>query len=170
MGDIVLMLRITDSTGSVQYSSPTVVQAGSDSSCLNASASSVATGAITTTGDSSSTASYVYDPLSPRGVRLTNSDLPSQTASSGSASASTTSSAASSSGGVASSASQSASSVRSAASSAASGASNSVSSVASAASSAVASVTGAANGATKTGVAGAGAIAAGVIGGIAMLF
>ena len=55
-----LIIRITDSTGTPQYSSPVVIQAGSSDACLNASASSVSTGAITTTGDSSSTESYVY--------------------------------------------------------------------------------------------------------------
>jgi len=147
--------RITDSTGTPQYSSPTVIQAGSSDSCLNASASAVSTGAITTTGDSSSTAS----------------DLPSQTA--GGSSVSMTSAMSSSMNSVSSAsgaASNSISSASNAASSGASAVSNSAGSVASGASSVVASATNTPNGAYQTGVAGAGALAAGVIGGLAMLF
>ncbi|WVN87158.1 uncharacterized protein L203_102334 [Cryptococcus depauperatus CBS 7841] len=52
-----ITLKITDSTGTIGYSSPVVIQAGSSSSCLNSSAStsglSSAPGGVTTTVTSS---------------------------------------------------------------------------------------------------------------------
>lgn len=148
-----ITFRITDSTGSPQYSFPVVIQAGSSDACLNASASSVSTGAVTTTGDSSST----------------ESNLPSQTVG-----GATTSAASSSASNSASSASNAASSAASSATggvgASISSVSNGASSVVNGASSAVASATDAPNGAHPSAVAGAGALAAGVIGGLAMLF
>ncbi|RSH94818.1 hypothetical protein EHS25_004624 [Saitozyma podzolica] len=131
-----ITLKLTDADGNLAYSSPIVIQAGTSTSCLNASASTsgLSTAAVTTTGSSSASGSAVV------------------------------SSSAAASSAVTSSTSKAASSASSAASSAASAAG----SAASAASSAAASAT-SKSGALATAVAGLPALAAGLIGGVAVL-
>ncbi|WWC60430.1 uncharacterized protein I303_103002 [Kwoniella dejecticola CBS 10117] len=147
-----ITLKITDSTGTIAYSSPLTIQAGSSSSCLNSTAatSGVSTGAVTTTVSSSGTASAV----------------------SGSNAASTTSTSAMASTSAAGSASSSASASRaasatSAAGSATSAAGSAAGSATSAAASAASSAAG--SGALSNKVIALPAVALALVGGLAML-
>ncbi|KAI9632751.1 uncharacterized protein MKK02DRAFT_41062 [Dioszegia hungarica] len=97
-----ITLRVTDSTGALTYSSPIVIQAGSSSSCLNASAStgglstvSVST-TITTSGTQSGTVSAAVTTSTTRLSSSSSSmSMTSSMASSSSAGAATSSAASS---------------------------------------------------------------------------
>ncbi|KAK6907474.1 hypothetical protein I204_03961 [Kwoniella mangroviensis CBS 8886] len=146
-----ITLKITDSTGTIAYSSPLTIQAGSSSSCLNTTAatSGVSTGAVTTTVSSSGTASAVSNAVS----------TTSTTSAAGSASASTSR--------AASAASSAAGSATSAAGSVTSAAGSAVGSATSAAASAAASAAG--SGALANKVVALPAVALAVVGGLALL-
>ncbi|ORY29808.1 hypothetical protein BCR39DRAFT_531119 [Naematelia encephala] len=146
-----ITLRLTDSTGTITYSSPLVIQAGGSTSCLNASAvtSGVSTGAVTTTGSAAASG-----------------------AASSTLSATTSAAASSSTTAAASSAAASSAAASSAAASSAAASSAAATSAAatSAAATSAAATSSASSGAFATAVAGIPAIAAGVIAGVAMLF
>ncbi|KIR51799.1 hypothetical protein I315_05748 [Cryptococcus gattii Ru294] len=141
-----ITLKITDSTGTVAYSSPIVVQAGSSQACLNASASTsgLSSAAVTTTQSSVA-----------GGAAATTS-------------ASQSSSAAASSSSSAASSSSSASSSSAASSNAASTTSHS-SAASSAATSAAATSAGSTSGAFPSAVVGVPALVAGLFAGVAAL-
>ncbi|WVQ65037.1 uncharacterized protein L199_003207 [Kwoniella botswanensis] len=145
-----ITLKLTDSTGTIAYSSPLTIQAGSSSSCLNSTAatSGVSTSAVTTTVTSSGTASAVSNAVS----------TTSTTSAASSAAASTSRAA---------SASSAAGSATSAAGSATSAAGSAAGSATSAAASAASSA--ASSGALSNKVVALPAVALAVVGGLALL-
>ncbi|WWC88054.1 uncharacterized protein L201_002957 [Kwoniella dendrophila CBS 6074] len=150
-----ITLKLTDSTGTIAYSSPLTIQAGSSNACLNSTAatSGVSTGAVTTTvsgASASATASAVSSAVS-----TTSTTSLSSSAASAASSAS---------------ASRAASSGVSAASSGAASATGAVGSAVNSATSAAASATASArSGALANKAVALPAVALAVVGGLAML-
>ncbi|WVR03707.1 hypothetical protein IAU60_000702 [Kwoniella sp. DSM 27419] len=151
-----ITLKITDATGTIAYSSPLTIQAGSSQSCLNSSVSTsgLSTGAITTTISSSGTASAQSGSNQVSTTSTTSAMASSSAAASSSASRAASSSAAGSSAGV----------VGSATGAIGSAANSATSAAASAAASARPS-----SGAFSTKVIALPAVALAAIGGLAML-
>ncbi|EAL17824.1 hypothetical protein CNBL0860 [Cryptococcus deneoformans B-3501A] len=107
-----ITLKITDATGTIAYSSPIVVQAGSSQSCINATASTsgLSTAAVTTTASDTSAAgggaatTSASESSSSSSAAQSSSEASSATASSSSSASSAASTTAASSTGAASSA------------------------------------------------------------------
>ncbi|WVQ77352.1 hypothetical protein IAR50_007036 [Cryptococcus sp. DSM 104548] len=162
-----LTIKITDSTGTIGYSSPVVVQAGSSDSCLNATASTsgLTSASVSSTGSSSDTAAAVgATSASDSASASSSADSSSSSSSSSAADSSSSSSAESSSSSSAASstaATSSAASTTAASSSAAGAATSATSAAASAATSAASS------GAFTNAVVGLPALAAGLFAGVA---
>ncbi|KAK4684524.1 hypothetical protein P7C73_g5651, partial [Tremellales sp. Uapishka_1] len=156
-----ITLKLTDSTGAIAYSSPLTIQAGSSTSCLNGTATSLAASA----GATSAVGGVV---ASASGSSTTSgsaiSSLSSAAASSSAASSSASSSAAASSAASSTSSAGAVSSVSKAASSVASAAASATSAAASAVSSATTS------GSMLNAVIGIPALALAAVGGFAALF
>ncbi|GFZ42426.1 hypothetical protein JCM24511_00141 [Saitozyma sp. JCM 24511] len=104
-----ITLKLTDADGNLAYSSPIVIQAGTSTSCLNASASTsgLSTAAVTTTGSSSASGSAVVS------SSAAASSVVSSTSKAASSASSAASSAASAAGSAASAASSAAASATS---------------------------------------------------------
>ncbi|CAD6579988.1 MAG: hypothetical protein TREMPRED_002625 [Tremellales sp. Tagirdzhanova-0007] len=164
-------LRLTDSTGAIQYSSPEVIQPGSTTSCLNttASTSGVATaGAITTTGSSAAgTLSMTTSAASTTSMTSLSSSGAAAAGASSAAASSAASSAGSSSAAAAGT--SSAAQTTSASTPVASAASSAAATSAAATSAASAASTASKAGSLPTALAGVPAIAVGVLGGLAVL-
>ncbi|KIR76682.1 hypothetical protein I305_05900 [Cryptococcus gattii E566] len=140
-----ITLKITDSTGTVAYSSPIVVQAGSSQACLNASAS--------TSGLSSAAVTTTQSSVAGGAAATTSASQSSSAAASSSSSAASSSSASSS----------------SAASSNAASTTSHSSAASSAATSAAATSAGSTSGAFPSAVVGVPALVAGLFAGVAAL-